>query len=62
MLRLYAKIAITNVKNIDNLTKKSLNTEYLNGLEQYFNLNLGALLNNIIGYSTIITPTAIANI
>ena len=52
ILKLYANIVITNDKNIDNLIKKSLETEYLKGLEQYLSLILGILVINIVGYST----------
>ena len=60
-LILYASIEITRVKNSVNFTNKSLNTEYLNGLEQYLYLILGKLLINIIGYSIAVKQVIIAH-
>ena len=60
MVKLYANIVIINDKNNDNLTKKSLEIEYLNGQEQYFNLSFDSREIKVTGYKIIIKPTTMA--
>ena len=60
MVKLYANIVIINDKNNDNLTKKSLEIEYLNGQEQYLNLSFDSREIKVTGYKIIINPTTMA--